>query len=100
MEPAGTYQFSPTMKVGHPTKIRSGSRDTAHRLQAWHAGYMAALFENDRDALLGRITQAKQLILSRERELLSEKSDLGRSERDALNNALHALEALRACIQM
>lgn len=100
MELAGPHQFSSTAKVGHPTKMRPGSHGASHRMQPWHAGYMAALFENDRDALLGRITYAKQLILNRERELLSGRGHLDRSERDALNNALHALEALRACIQI
>jgi hypothetical protein len=57
---------------------------------------MAALFEADRSRIGERIRSAERLIVSRERELFSEPVDL--AERRALNNALHALHALRACL--
>jgi hypothetical protein len=68
----------------------------AHRSQAWHLEYMAALFETDRTQIGGRIKRAEQLILSRERELFAETADT--AERRALNNALHGLHALRNCL--
>jgi hypothetical protein len=108
MELAGAQdQFSERRSVSQPTNIQSHDKNTKsngrtapYRLQPWHAGYMAALFENDRNALSGRISHAEQLILSRERELLSQNGDLVRSERNALNTALHALRVLRACVEL
>lgn len=58
---------------------------------------MAALFEVDRGQIEERIRTAEQLILSRERELLAARAEL--PEQRALNNALHALRALRACLK-
>jgi hypothetical protein len=107
MELAGAQdQFSERRTVSQPTNIQSHDKNTKsngrtapYRLQPWHAGYMAALFENDRNALSGRISHAEQLILSRERELLSQNGDLVRSERNALNTALHALRVLRGIVK-
>jgi hypothetical protein len=94
----GQHQFPEPGSVSQPANSKSHGRAVPYRLQPWHAGYMAALFENDRSALLIRITHAEQLILIRERELLSQKGELVRSEQNALNNALHALRALRTCV--
>jgi hypothetical protein len=57
---------------------------------------MAALFEPDPKQIPARIRYAEQLILSRERELLSQKADF--AEQRALNNSLHALKALYSCL--
>jgi hypothetical protein len=58
---------------------------------------MAALFEADRGRMADRIRTAEQLILSRERELLAARAEL--PEQRVLNNALHALRALHACLK-
>lgn len=58
---------------------------------------MAALFEVDRGQIEERIRTAEQLILSRERELLAARPEL--PEQRVLNNALHALQALHACLK-
>jgi hypothetical protein len=68
----------------------------AHKSRGWYAEYMSALFETDRAQIGRQIKRAEQLILNRERELYAEKADA--SERRALNNALHALRALRNCL--
>jgi hypothetical protein len=57
---------------------------------------MAALFEADRSQMNVRVKEAERLILLRERELLADRCIL--AERSALNNALHALHALRSCL--
>jgi hypothetical protein len=57
---------------------------------------MAALFEADRSRIGERIRNAEQLIVARERELFSKPVEF--AELRALNNALHALHALRACL--
>ncbi len=78
--------------MGLETHSRVDSPQVLHRLQPWYAAYMAALFEADRTLMEKRIRFAKQLIVSRERELFTSVTDT--AERRALNNALHALRAL------
>jgi hypothetical protein len=68
-----------------------------YRLQPWYDAYMAALFESDRRRIGEKIRTAERLILIRERALMGERNDL--SEHRALNNALHALRALQACMK-
>jgi len=75
-------------------------RETAqnlHRAQPWYGAYMAALFESDRAQIEERIRVAEQMIHRRERELFPSFNALG--ERRALNNALHALQALDGCLK-
>jgi hypothetical protein len=60
--------------------------------QHWKSLYRAAIFERDRSAIPERISEAERAVLGRARELLCGGS---REERDALNNALHALRAYR-----
>lgn len=67
----------------------------AHRSQAWYTAYHDALFERDRSQVRERIRRAERLIIYRERELYSLQNSLG--EQRALDNALHALRALRSC---
>ncbi len=76
--------------------LPSGRRNVPHASQAWHIAYMAALFEADRSQMNSRIKEAERQILLRERELLGDRSMF--TERSALNNALHALHALRSCL--
>jgi hypothetical protein len=59
----------------------------------WKALYRAAIFEKDRGVIPERISQAEQAVIAREREL--SYGDGTREERNALDNALHALRAFR-----
>ena len=63
----------------------------------WKRLYRAAIFERQRSAISERILEAEQAVLGRARELL--RSGGSREERDALDNALHALRAYRAACQ-
>jgi hypothetical protein len=78
--------------AGHNGGAATGS----HQSQPWHTEYLAALFETNRSLIATRIQKAEHLIITRERELYSLQGDL--AEQRALNNALHALHALRACL--
>ncbi len=60
----------------------------------WKSLYRAAIFERNRSAIPEGIVEAEQAVLSRARELL--QGGGSREERDALDNALHALRAYRA----
>ena len=80
-----------------PSQPQSASQSTLYRSQRWYEAYMAALFEVDRGQIEERIRTAEQLILSRERELLAARPEL--PEQRVLNNALHALQALHACLK-
>ena len=62
---------------------------------SWREKYLEAIWETDRLRLALRIRVAEQFILSRERELFADSRSS--SEKSALNNALHALHALRSC---
>lgn len=84
-----TYHSQP-----HP---KSAPQVAQYRSQPWYEASMAALFESDRAQIEQKIRKATQLILFRERELLGERDDL--SEHRALNNALHALQALQMCMR-
>ncbi|MGB8062119.1 MAG: hypothetical protein WCF26_09510 [Candidatus Sulfotelmatobacter sp.] len=77
--------------------IHTGAIEAPYKSQGWYEAYMAALFESDRAQIGESIRRAEFLILNRERELLSGPSD--RVERRALNNARHALRALRGCLK-
>ncbi len=72
--------------------------ELAHQRQPWYFAYMAALFESDRKQIAARIHNAERLILKRESELLSQHTEF--VEQRALNNALHALEALASCLRL
>ena len=60
----------------------------------WKALYRAAICERNRNAIPGRISEAERAILAGGRELLRKPGS--REERNALDNALHALRAFRA----
>jgi hypothetical protein len=59
----------------------------------WKSLYRAAIFERNRSAIPERIFEAERAVLARARELLLGGGS--REERNALNNALHALRAFR-----
>lgn len=61
----------------------------------WRQKYLEVLQETDRFQLSLLIRDAEELILARERELFTDAN--AHYEKSALNNALHALRALRSC---
>lgn len=70
---------------------------TAHTAPfAWRDLYLEALFENDRSRMCSRIMEAQRVLLRRQHELFADSS--GRVEREAVENALNALFALRTCL--
>ena len=62
----------------------------------WRDLYLAALFETDKNRLPVRINHAERALVQRERELFA--ATTGGPEKTAVNNALHALHALRMCM--
>jgi hypothetical protein len=72
--------------------------DIAYRQQRWYAAYMDALFEANRKQMAERIHSARQLMFARERELFGHEGES--PELRALNNALHALQALSSCFNL
>ncbi len=62
----------------------------------WRALYLAALFETDKNRLPVRINHAERALVQRERELFT--ASMAAAEKTAVNNALHALHALRMCL--
>lgn len=62
----------------------------------WKHLYRAAIFEKNRTAISERISKAERAMQARGRELLWDGS---REERNALDNALHALRAYRGALE-
>lgn len=56
---------------------------------------MAALFEANHQHMIEKIKWAERLMISREREMLSQEASA--LERSALDKAFHALRALEFC---
>ena len=63
----------------------------------WHALYLAALFETDRQMIPLRIAEAEKAILHRVRQLFVVNTD-HIEEDQILDDALYALGALRNCV--
>jgi hypothetical protein len=63
----------------------------------WKQLYIAALFENDKAMIPEKISEAQRAIRMRRRQLL-EDPGCNAQERQALDNALFSLQALRACL--
>jgi hypothetical protein len=57
---------------------------------------MAALFESDKNTASALIAKAERALMVRERELFASFPDP--AEREAVNNALHSLAALKRCL--
>jgi len=62
----------------------------------WRDLYLQALFEADRSRMYSRIVEAERALFRREHELFADSN--GRAEREAVVNALNALNALRSCL--
>jgi hypothetical protein len=58
--------------------------------QPWKKLYIAALFEEDREQLARRISQARSAAIKRSRELFQQDPMECNEERSALNNALRS----------
>ena len=67
---------------------------TAHA--SWRELYLGALFETDKRKIPERIAEAERALICREHELFTGTKN--KSEREAVNTALHALHALRSCL--
>ena len=64
----------------------------------WRDLYLQALFETDKTKTTSLIAKAERALLTREHELFTTPHDRG--EREAVNNALHALHALKSCMSI
>lgn len=70
---------------------------TAHTAPfEWRDLYLQALFEADRSCMYSRIIEAERALFRREHELFNDLN--GKAEREAVANALNALQALRTCL--
>jgi rRNA pseudouridine-1189 N-methylase Emg1 (Nep1/Mra1 family) len=58
--------------------------------------YVAALFESDKEMIPQKIAQAQRAIRIHRRRLLEQHGSA--QERQALDNALFSLQALRSCL--
>jgi hypothetical protein len=79
------------------TMKKPSSGNSSDSSLAWHSLYQAALFENDREKIPGRIDAAEKAILDRVKHLFVVKSD-HIEEDQVLDDALYALRALRNCV--
>lgn len=69
--------------------------EAAYRSHRWYCACMAAVFESDSILIAHRMRLAEVLILAREDELISSRSDV--PELCALSGARLALRALALC---
>ena len=63
---------------------------------SWRDLYTAAIFETDQTKKAFRITEAERALVRRERKLFLTSGN--ERELNALNTALHELDALRGCL--
>jgi len=66
--------------------------------QNWRELHRAALFESDDRILPSRLAEAEKAFILRERELF-QMSDDNVEEKEAVNDALYTLQALRSCLE-
>lgn len=65
----------------------------------WKAAYKAAILEPNRYTIPQRVSEAEEAIVARTRELSQERSAEAEIERDALDQALYSLRALRCAAE-
>lgn len=75
------------------------SSSTSTGVQSWRELYRAAISETDQQKLPSRIAEAERALVLRGREL-SATSGNNRDEGQAMDDALHALRALRHCLEL
>ena len=66
-------------------------------VKSWKDFYIAALLEGDKNRVPVLIAKAESAIVKRARELFDDSGD-NIQERDALDDALYALHALKTCM--
>lgn len=69
------------------------------RPREWRILYRAAIFERDSCVIAKRLSDAEDAIIRRTRELYQETGAAVETERDALDDAKYALEALRVALE-
>jgi hypothetical protein len=77
--------------------MRHSSPSESEGTRNWKELYIAALFESDKTIIPEKISEAQRAIRLLRRQLL-EKPGCDAQERQALDNALFSLQALRACL--
>lgn len=65
----------------------------------WTELYTAAVFENDRDRLSGRIAEAELEMVKRAHTLFNMPNDDNADEREKLDYALSMLRVLKSCLE-
>lgn len=65
----------------------------------WRTLYRAAIFEANRCEISKRLSDAEEAIVRRTRELFTETGATVETERDALDDAKYALEALKVALE-
>ena len=85
-----TIPLPSTTEKGEPSTTEKGE------LCEWRTLYLTALFETDKGRLPGRILRAERALVRREHELFATAGS--KEEKTIVNNALHALHALRGCL--
>jgi hypothetical protein len=75
------------------TTLSSHIADTS---PSWRDLYKTAIFETDRTKAAFRITEAERALVQRERQLFLTSGN--EHELNAVNTALHELDALRGCL--
>jgi len=81
-----------------PITASSSPAPANGRAGNWRELYRAALFESDKQQLTSRISEAEKAIIQRGRELFAAHDQS--EERDALDDALYALRAMRSCVKL
>jgi hypothetical protein len=70
------------------------------RPKGWKFLYRAAIFETNTFKKLRRISDAEQAIVKRMHELFHETGPDVEGEREAMNDAIHALKAWKTALEM
>jgi len=79
-------------------EIRVNLTPLAARNSLWRDLYLQAIFEPEHAKLPQRIQEAERALIRREHELCNQPANS--TEREAVINALHCLDALRHCSKM
>jgi len=78
--------------------MNSLHRPSGTPIHGWHDLYMKAVFESDLSKISKRIRDAGHALANREHELYSIPQNI--VERQAVVTAMHALYALRSCLDL
>ncbi|MGC1646258.1 MAG: hypothetical protein WA741_10555 [Candidatus Sulfotelmatobacter sp.] len=65
----------------------------------WRVLYRAAVFDSDKSEMAKRLADAEEAIVERMRELFRETGSDAQGEREALDDAIYALRALRVALE-